>query len=298
MLVRGGRHEEDQGGGQRDQRNFGGDDANDYGLVSLYQPTISAGNRMRLTQEERDLALNIKEAVAAAKEVGTVSDFMCAQLALIDGDNTQSAVERAYHLQCFREEYGILDTPGHGRRCLQVLFDLMPGLHLCFADDLSMGQSILVFDNAKFDGKQINCEENVRAWLGATYYKCCILCPDFEAIRKGTVVAVECEGYNWKMDADFKSLKRMWTEIVTVYPATIQKLKFFNNGATMTVVVSMLRPFLPRHLRSKVEVGCQFHTRLDEAYLTPNMDEANMKMLSRMENALARRYENEKTFRL
>jgi len=83
--------------------------------------------RMEISAEERQRALDIRSAIANAAEIDPVSDFMCAQLALIDGDNIIKALERVLHLQYFREEYGILDTAEDGRRHLMRLVDLFPG---------------------------------------------------------------------------------------------------------------------------------------------------------------------------
>lgn len=281
-----------------------GDDnsENSEEMADPYEPlgleASATKDRMKLSAEERNLAINIKEAISTANDLDPVSDFMCAQLALIDGDSTESALERVYHLQHFREEYGILDSLADGRRRLGAFMDLTPGFHLCFADDMAMGQTVMVFDNTKFSGKEIRTEADLQLWLGATYYQCTIFTPDFDAIRKGVVLVLECEGYDWKMHAEFKTIKRVWSEIATIYPCSFQKLKYFNAGTMMNVVVSMLRPFLPRHLKNKIEVGCQFDKRLDEVYLVPNMEEANARTLSRMEDTLRRRYENEKTFQL
>lgn len=267
---------------------------NDYHEVN--QPTRA--DRMGLSADERNLAINIKEAIGNATAVEPVSDFMCAQLALIDGDDIEAAVKRVHHLQCFKEEYGILDSVVDGRRCFERYFDLMPGLHLCFVDDISMDNTIMVYDNTKFSCKRIRSEESVRAWLGGSYYTLTIFAPDFEAIRKGAVLVAECEGYDWKADMDFKSLKRVWTEIATVYPVTIAKVKYFNSGTTMNLVASMLRPFLPKPLRERIEFGCKFDQRLDQVYLTPSLEEATARMLIRIEETLHRRYENERNFRL
>jgi hypothetical protein len=104
--------------------------------------------------------------------------------------------------------------------------------------------------------------------------------------------------YGWKRGFDFKSLKRVWSEVVSVYPLQVKKIKYFNAGTTMTLVVSMLKPFLPKGVRHKIEIGCQFEQRLDSLYLVPSLEEANLRLLGRVEETLRRRYENERTFRL
>lgn len=267
-----------------------------YLALGLRPP--STNSSMAVSDTERNLAINIKEAIATATDVDPISDFMCVQLALVDGDNTEAAVERAYNLQCFREEYRILDTASDGVRRCAAYFDLMPGFHLSFAEEQSTGRSVAIFDNTKFSGKRIHSEESLRVWLGGTYYTLAVFAPHFQAIRAGTILVAECEGYDWKVDMDFKSLKQVWSEIAAVYPVPIKKIKYFNSGTTMNLVASMLRPFLPRDLQSKIELGCQFDQRLDEIYLTPTLEAANVRMLSRIAALLQQRYENEQAFHL
>ncbi|CAB9503119.1 expressed unknown protein [Seminavis robusta] len=260
--------------------------------------SLDSPGRMNLSEEERNLAINIKEAIAAAPDVDSVSDFMCVQLALIDGDNTDAAIERVHHLQCFREEYGILDSAQDGVKCFGDYMKLFPGFHLCFSYYHDSGSYVMIYDNTKFEVREVRSPERIHAWLGGSYYTCTIFCPDFEAIRNGTVLVVECEGYDWKTDMDFKSLKKVWSEVATVYPVCFDKVKYFNASSTMNVVVSMLKPFLPKHLRNNIEFGCQFEQRLDALYLVPSMEEANQRLLARVDATLQRRYENERTFRL
>lgn len=151
--------------------------------------------RMLLTQGELNLAINIKTAIAANPEIHPVSDFMCAQLALIEGDNTDGAIGRLYQLQCYREEYGILDTAADGRKCFAEYMKLFPRLHLSFTFHADSGAYVMIYDNAQFDSSHMRSEEQLHNWLGGNYYTCAALCPDFESIRTGAVVVAECQGY-------------------------------------------------------------------------------------------------------
>lgn len=58
----------------------------------------------------------------------------------------------------------------------------------------------------------------------------------------------------------------------------------------------MVKPLFPKEL--KVEFGCQFEPRLDALYLVPSLQEANSRLLGRVEETLRRRYDNERWFRL
>jgi hypothetical protein len=170
--------------------------SDDSAVDAMLQDIIvfDSPQRMRLSDHERDLAINIRAAIAANPEVNPVSDFMCAQLALLDGDNLEEATARVHHLQCFREEYGIMDTAQDGRKCFADYIKLFPKLHLCFTHFYHDGNYVLIYDNAHFDSSQVRSEESLRCWLGGTYYSCAAVCPDFEAIRNGLILMAECEG--------------------------------------------------------------------------------------------------------
>ena len=151
-------------------------------------------DRMILTDAERTNAINIKEAIAANPELHHISDFMCAQLALVVGNDIDGAIERAYRLQWFREEYGVMDTAEDGSRCMAAYINLFPRMHLSFAYFSEGGNYVIVYDNAQFDSRQLKSEAQLRTWLGGAYYTCAAFCPDFESIRAGCVIVAECEG--------------------------------------------------------------------------------------------------------
>lgn len=255
-------------------------------------------DRMQITAGERQMALNIKQAVADNPDINMVSDFMCAQLALLDGDDIEHAMERLSDLQAFREEYDIRDSIQEGVRIFADYLDLMPGLHLSYTFNDERGNYVMIYDNTKFKTSNITSEKHIRCWLGGTYYTLAMYCPDFEAIRRGAIIIVECEGHDWKQHFGSKIMKRMWSEIATVYPCGWEKVQYFNNGLAMNIIISMVRPFLPEALKQKLEFGCQFEQRLDTIYLVPSAEEANLRLLVRVEESLRVRYYNEHRFSL
>jgi hypothetical protein len=166
-------------------------------VEGLNRPVYSHNDprRMELSQRERDLAISIKEAIASTKDMDPVSDFMCAQLALIDGDNTEASLRRVHHLQCLREEYGLLNILQDGKGLLAEYIEIFPRLYLCFTYCKESGQYIMIGDNTKFDSSQLNSEKRMRTCIGGVYYFCQTFCPDFEAIRCGMSFVFENEGY-------------------------------------------------------------------------------------------------------
>ena len=181
---------------QEDDDSVRSDDSTECGRHLLMDNMVFDNpSRMQLSDHERDLANNIKAAIAAHPDLDAVSDFMCAQLALVDGDDIEGALARVYHLQGFREEYGILDTAEDGRKCFGDYIRLFPRSHLCFTYFDQGGHYVLIFDNTQFDSSLVKSEGNLRCWLGGSYYTGAALCPDFEAIRNGAVLVAECQGY-------------------------------------------------------------------------------------------------------
>jgi hypothetical protein len=176
---------------------------NDPATTASRPMAFDDADRMLLTQGERNLAINMKEAIAANPEVNPVSDFMCAQLALIDGDDTERAIERLHHLQCFREEYGILDTAEDGIKCFTEYMNLFPRLHLCFTFHSEGGNYVMIYDNSQFESSHVRSEEHLRSWLGGNYYTCAVFNPDFESIRTGSVLVAECRGYVHVIDRHY-----------------------------------------------------------------------------------------------
>lgn len=125
-------------------------------------------------------------------------------------------------------------------------------------------------------------------------FSCIILCSFFLLI----VSTRSVRSYDWKNNMDLNTLRRVWTEIGAVYPCSWKRFKFFNCGATLNIVMSMLRPYLPVHARQRMEFGCLFEVPLDRLFLVPNLQIANARLMQRFTNTLAKRYENETSFRL
>lgn len=99
---------------------------------------------------------------------------------------------------------------------------------------------------------------------------------------------------------DFKTCRKVWTELLVVYPVKYQKMKYFNSGIFMNILQSLKRRFLPDHITDKIETGCKVygHQRLGDIYLVPTVEEANLRNMMRFSDALEMRYRNETKFRL
>lgn len=152
-------------------------------------------DRMQITATERQRALAIKRAISNDPEIDPVSDFMCAQMALIVRDDIEGGLERLLHMQEFREEYDIKDTAVEAVQIMTRYLTLMPGSHLSFSYNYDEGNYVMIFDNAKFTADTIQQHDrHIRTQLAGSYYSLNALCPDLEAVRKGSIFIIECEG--------------------------------------------------------------------------------------------------------
>ena len=156
----------------------------------------------------------------------------------------------------------------------------------------------MIYDLSKSDLRLLKTNEQITAWLTGCYYSQVAMFPDLESIRRGTVLINEVDGYDWKVNINYKVLKRLWTEIVAAYPCKFAKFKFFNVSSTFLIVNSMFKQFLPEDARRVIELGCQYEDRLDTLYLVPTPEQARQRLLDRVNSCLIERYTNEAMFRL
>ena len=195
--------DEDNVEGEDDDTNDNNEDENEDENQRQYPqhlipPLVLASNdprRMLITADERRIALAIQQAVTENPDMKSVSDFMCAQCAIVDGDNLEASMERLYGLQCFREEYQIDDTVEQGLEFFQKFTKLMPKYHLCLTYHNARGVYVLIYDNAGFYASKVDSDETMKLWLGSSYYHGAIVTPDLEAARRGVIMIAECGGY-------------------------------------------------------------------------------------------------------
>lgn len=261
-------------------------------LMGQYDP-----NRMVLSPEACAFALELKAAVQRSPEVDCPNDFWCAQYALVD-DSVSSAVERAWGLQQFREEYGIIDNYEFGCRCIQDLMELFPGLFLSFDFSGLDGTYAIVSDIQQFDMSALKLPRHDLIWIRAAYFAYQVLCCDLESIRRGACIIHECQGYDWKRNMDIKIWQQLYTELTSNYPLKIGKLRCFHTGTFFNLVVSMFKRFMPLDFQRQFKVGMNAPARLDTLYNIPSSDEAQQRCLTSMQEALWKRYQNESSFRL
>lgn len=139
--------------------------------------------RMLISNEERSRALAIKAAIAADTTLENLSDMMYAQLALTDGDNLQQALDRARHLQQFREEYNITDSFTQAKDISQRFLKAHRGHMLSISYNAMEGNYVAIYDQARLDSKSLRLDKDWELFLAYGWYLYHALNPDLHAIR-------------------------------------------------------------------------------------------------------------------
>ena len=137
----------------------------------------------------------------------------------------------------------------------------------------------------------------VQSLTGVHHYSSHFLfLPDLESARKGYISLIECQDYSMRRDT-MKHLQAIFSQFLHYYPLN-GEARHFNTGTMVNILSSILRKLLPEHLHQNYQVGFRFDGHMGTTMLTPTVKEANARTLVRMQEALKRRYDNEKTFRL
>ena len=259
--------------------------------------------RMRLSPDERAWAWTIKNAIENDPELDNLSDFMYAQMALIEGrwNDLEGIVDRAHQLQAFRQEYKIRDScTKEAARRLQEWMKICPGHLLSLRFDEENGNYIYAFDSTKICARTL--ASNPRAFeacIVSLYYILHATHCDFEAIRRGLTQQVECEGFDLLKNFGLKPFQRMWTELGSVYPLQFMMNKHFHTSMFKNLLVSMAKRFIDAGMHRKFQVGrVSEFGRLDRFYLFPNEEVANLRFEATYISCLTRRFTNEETFSL
>ncbi|CAB9505041.1 expressed unknown protein [Seminavis robusta] len=262
-------------------------------------PLLSyVSSRVTLTNEEHQWAVAIKNAIVQTGDF-TLTDFWYAQLAIIDKDDTEAALERAHKMQHFLQENDIADNLEEGGFVVTELAKMLPGYLLGWSQTPD-GHQTLVVDSSKLDLRKISSHSTgMRTFFGSMYYLHTALNPDFKALRQGTVVMLECEGISWHTHFDLDFIRKYWSGFGSAYPIHFHQFKLFHTGVFVNMATAVTRELLPRYLRRKVEYGCVSPLgRLDCLYAVPDLEASTDRFLARFKCTLQLRYANEASFKL
>ncbi|CAB9512513.1 unknown protein [Seminavis robusta] len=255
--------------------------------------------KMWLSDQEREWALTIREAIDNDPELDSISDFQCVQLALVvKQDALEDALERAHRLQCFRQQYEIRNTSSDAKMRLPRFLDFFPGYVLTVSYMHDSDSQYCCIDARAFQQAKVTSEGGFCTFISGLYYIYEGLNPDFKSMRNGTNMVFECGGFDFTM-ISHKISRRLCEEFYATYPINCRQMNFFHSGVFVALLLSQSKRFLPKELSSKFHTGCVFEGgRLDSFYLLPNLEAAQKRVLGRTMECLTERYANDESFRL
>ncbi|CAB9521427.1 expressed unknown protein [Seminavis robusta] len=261
-------------------------------------PTLTLDPALfKLSKEERELALEIKESIECLPDVDMLSDFMYANMALVGG--VEEAVEKAYLMQEVREEYKILLTYEDGVRSLRDIIELLPLVFMSYSFDLKQDRSVLVLDCTKFRQTVWRDPKSMERILRGAFYMSYATFPSLGIVRAGKTDIFEWEGFELGMGMlDVKIGGQITSQTIGAFPANVTT-KFFHTSSMANVIIAMTKKLVPKKIGSKWEFGCQFAGgRLDKFYMQPTPEVAIERVFQNFCNGLKIRMESEKIFRL
>jgi CRAL/TRIO domain len=268
-----------------------------------FMPDYLAGpidsSRLELSQAERDWARQVKQAIMNDPELDVLSDFLCAQIALVEWESRslENALNRAKSYLAFKQEFDILDTFEQGKDALEYFIRRHPGYVLHFF----LGERYtVVWDITKFDITCLDTPRETQKIMMGGHYMNHSFSPDLAAIRKGLLWIFECEGFMWKAPRMMNSrVFRIWfQDLASNYPYKLHQVVFQNAGVLVNTLVSSARGYLPSAIHSKFQFGSRHETRMDTVCLVPSLEAALDRLVRELTESLRRRFEAEKTFRL
>lgn len=255
--------------------------------------------RMGMSDNQRSVALMIKEAIQANSEIDNLPDFWYAQLALVNDDNLEASLSQALSMQHLREEYGIRDTLEDAKRIMWDFLSSQEGWMIGFRYMDAMDSMVTVLDLAAIDANALATKpDGWKTIMAGTYYIRQALNPDLVCVANGVTTIHECEGFDWKKFGT-KNFIRVMQEVIAPYPELTRGMSFFHTGVLMNLTHSMMKPFLPKDMGEKCKFGCQFPQGIQKAMLgASGPRDALLLNYGRIMRALECRYGNERNFKL
>jgi hypothetical protein len=141
--------------------------------------------RMQLLDHERQWVLAVKAALQSDPELDQLSDFMYAQIAIVESGDIEKAIERAHKLQHYRQEYDIRENYAEGKRAIEAFTRKFPSFLLHFQYMQILGVLSIMLDFCNFDTAVFSSVEGEKVFFAAVYYMNHAFNIDFEAVRTG-----------------------------------------------------------------------------------------------------------------
>lgn len=287
------------------QQDETGQDSDEGQVTVAFLPFPFDEHRMDIQVQEKRRAREIRAAIRDDPKLESVSDFVCAQFAIVslmEETDVKAVVDKIRHIQHLKRENSILDTYEHGKLIVyHALTDIAPGRHVAFGYDSVAQAYFHVSDMTKFDAGILSDPAKTRLWLAGEYYMNHAHYPDLEAVRRGHDVSVECQDYDWETPTMFNmtAYQKLVNEFLAFYPIHYRSLKLYHSGMFMNLLLSATKRLLPPMVRQTVEMGLgRDHGPLPEIFSMPTPEIAQKRLVQKVQQALRMRYHNETFFSL
>lgn len=255
---------------------------------------------MHLSEEEKILALRVKQAVESSEQLHPLPDLEYVHLALTCHGTMEKILEVAYKLQCFREMYQLEDTVEDAMAILRQFMVLQPGLLLDVAYLPSEECYTASCDVAALFPDRIKTDNDWRIFQGGFYYMMRATASSIQTIRNGLCILTECEGMGFQ-NLDLRLQERTVHELWSYYPSNHKESVWLNTPPPANMLYAVLKRILKKELMDSWKIGGKipgYEGRLDKLFLMPNAEIAGQALLKRIESYLSQRYRHEQTFRL
>jgi len=281
---------------------------------------------MILTDEERSWASEIKAALRERSadleiEVDRISDMNIAQIAIVkyrlqpnnnnnndendddendDDKRMAEVVDIAYKLQCFRDQYRILDTVEDGVASVAAFMDQQEGFLLDVSYLPSLGAFNWSCDYACVNPGALKMPADWRTFQAGCYYQMLAASMDFRSIRKGLMTLSECDGMDFH-NFDMRVFEQLCNEFWDFFPLNYKETVWLNTPLVANICYSVVKKVISKEMADSWRVGeklQEYDGRLDALFNVPNREQARRNLLERMGTYLASRYQNERIFSL
>ncbi|CAB9525743.1 expressed unknown protein [Seminavis robusta] len=262
----------------------------------IEQPPIDP-SLFKISEQEKEWAIEIKDAIENLPDLDDLSDFMYVNLAISGKGSLEWAVDRAYKMQEVRQEYNIALTYEEGKRSLQRMTELLPNYFMSYDFDPHSGKCTLVMDAANPTIKVMRNPRSGDELCRAVHYMCYATFPSFESVRLGNIHIFECQGWQMSMNK-VEIVKKIGHASHDAFPSNLIT-KFYHTSSMTNIFCSMAKKLLSKDVGDRWQFGCKSEAgRLDKFYMVPTPEAATQRVLNNWYKSLWIRMESEKTFKL
>ena len=264
---------------------------------------------MTISPQERQWAMEIKQAVNESEDLKPLTDFDYVQYAMVTLGNTQEALFRIAGMQAFREEYGIDNSVEQAVDHLDRAMQMLPGFILHLDNCPHTNEAIMVWDASVCYPQRIlsinpdhGPDHNWKTYVVAHYYMTLASQPTLFSVRDGLTLLIDCGQVGWEnVSMDFQ--RRMNDELRGFYPLKWKRILAYNTAVIANVGWSLFKQFMSPHMRESLKLGCQVagsqsETRLCQLFLQPSLEGAKDNILGRFRTLLLLRHQKAMRFRL